>query len=313
MTGLAKIILEASIFTILFASTSINSIDPNTILSSSLVNIPTENQEMHELPHNINTSNLFNTDNIAVNNPLKIQYIPVGNGEAILITAQGKTMLLDGGENIYEKQFLTYLKNANIKKIDYLIITNPVDENIGLLDGVIKNIEVDNIYSLVLTRNSIDYNNLLRAMNEKGKNFKIAKQYSNFPFADGSVTFLYVEKDINNIEYASIVLNLEYKGKNFLFASNINKEIEEKINWKSADILKVASKGKPVATEYKFLAKVKPEIAVIIRNNEDYSQKIETNVKKLNGKVLFSDVNKIVQITYDGTTLEDKLVQNTIL
>lgn len=310
--GLTKIILEASIFVILFASSTIGTIDPNTILSSPIVDIPTETTENAELPSNIDTSNIFNPEGIINNEPLKIQYIPVGNGEAILITAQGKTMLLDGGENTYEKQFLNYLRNSNISKIDYLIITNPVDQNIGVLDKVIKDFEVENIYSLVIDRNTPDYNNLLQAMSDKNKSFKIAKQYNQFAFADGLVTFLHVDNNATNIDNASIVINLNYRGKDFLFASNINKETEQKISWQSADVLKIASKGKSIATEYIFLAKVKPKISIIIRDNEPYDEKIKINLKKLNSKLLFSDTNKIAEITYDGITLEDKLVQNTI-
>ena len=89
MMGLAKIILEASIFVVLLASASAKTLNPNTILSSSIVNIPTETQEGTELPSNINTSNIFNTSDILnsrrTDDPLKIQYIPVGNGEAIQI------------------------------------------------------------------------------------------------------------------------------------------------------------------------------------------------------------------------------------
>ena len=315
MTGLAKIILEASTLVILFTSTISSTVNVNSFFSSSIINIPTEIQSNPNLP-NFNTSNIFNSQDIINNDPLKVQYIPVGNGEAILITLQGKTMLLDGGENIYEKTFISYLKNGNISKIDYLIITNPVDENIGLLDGVIKNFEIENIYSLVLNRNSVDYNNLLRAMNEKNKHFTIAKQYNQFTFADALITFLHVDNnptDTSNIQHASIVLNLHYKDKDFLFASNINKETEEKIEWSRANVLKVASKGTSIATDYKFLAKVKPDIAIIIRNNQEYDEKIEKNIQKLNGKVLFSNTNKIVQIIYDGTNLEEKLVQNTII
>lgn len=317
MMGLAKIILEASILVVLFASTSVKTIDPNTVFSSPTVKIPTETTaEATELPGNINTSNIFNDNDILstrTNEALKIQYIPVGNGEAILITANGYTMLLDGGENLYEKQFLSYLRNAHINKLDYLIITSPVDENIGVLDGVIKNLEIDKIYTPKLTRDSTDYINLLSAMSMKNKSFLLAEKYKQFSFGDGFVTFLHVDNNNpDNIYNASIVINLEYKNKNFLFASNINKETEQNITWKKADVLKVASKGKSIASEYIFLAKVKPDIAVIIQDDEDYDPKIETNIKKLNGKVLFADKNKVVQITYDGTDLKEELVQNTI-
>ncbi len=317
MMGLAKIILEASIFVVLLASASAKTLNPNTILSSSIVNIPTETQEGTELPSNINTSNIFNTSDILnsrrTDDPLKIQYIPVGNGEAILITANGSTMLLDGGENLYESKFISYFKNAHISKLDYLIITNPMDENIGVLDALIKTIEIDKIYAPKLTRNTTDYNNLIKAMNDKNKSFLLAEKYKKFIFGDGQVTFLHVDntapEDINS---ASIVINLEYKDKTFLFASNINKETEQSIAWPEADVLKVASKGKDIANEYLFLAKVKPKIAVIIQNNEGHDSEVEKNIKKFTQNLHFADKNKIIQITYDGSILKEENVQNTM-
>lgn len=317
MMGLAKIILEASIFTILFVSASTKTIDPNTILSTSVVKIPTETHESAELPSNINTSNIFNSSDILNNRrndePLKIQYIPVGNGEAILISANGYTMLLDGGENIYEKNFLSYFRNAHISKLDYLIITNPQDENIGVLDGLIKTVEIDKIYAPKLSRSSQDYHNLLKAMENKNKTFLMAEKYKQFAFGDGFVTFLHVDNTgPDDIDDASIVINLEYKGKSFVFASNINEKTEESISWPEVDVLKVASKGKETANKYQFLAKVKPSIAVIIKDDEGHSTKVEENIKKLNGKVVFSDKNKIVQITFDGADLKQETVQNTI-
>lgn len=314
MMGLAKIILEATLFAVLIGSTTASNVDLNTLLSPSIVNIPAETNELAELPKNIDTSHIFNPNGPQRNESLKIQYIPVGNGEAILITVNGYTVLLDGGENIHERKFLAYLRNAHITKIDYLIITNPVDENIGLLDGVIKNLEVDKIYSPKLTRDSADYKNLLIEMNSKNKSFLQAEKYNKFNVGDASITFLHVDNtDPEDINSASIVLNLTYKDKNFLFASNINKTTEQSIAWPKAEVLKVASKGKSIANEYIFFAKVKPSISVIIKDSDGTDQKVEENIKKLNSKIIYADTNNIVQITYDGTAVKHQLVQNTII
>lgn len=316
MIGLAKIILEASILSILIASSTVKTIDPNAIFSSSIVNIPTESVQNTEMPTNVNISSIFNTNSIINTNPLKIQYIPVGNGEAILITANGYTMLLDGGENTYEKEFLSYLRNAHISKIDHLVVTSLRDENLGLLDNLIKNVNVEKIYSPKVTSeylNSDDYNNILIEMEKKNKNFTTAKTGNTFTLGDANITFLHANNDMpEELDSASIVLKLDYKGKTFLFASNINKETEREIAWPKADVLKVASKGKKGTTEYNTIVKIKPEYAVIIKDDIGHDPKVEENIKKLNGKVLFSDINKIVQITYDGTNFNQEQVQNTI-
>lgn len=317
MTGLAKVLLQASIFFVLFTSATVKDVDPNQFLSNSIVNIPTEESETAELPKNINTSNIFGSDQfrntIRNDENLKIQYIPVGNGEAILITANGYTMLLDGGENIYEKQFLSYLRNAHISKLDYLVITNPVDENIGVLDNVLKNIEVEKIYSPRINRDSEDFNNLLKVMSEKNKSFSLLNKFSQFDLGLGKLVVLHVNNDNpNNINSASIVLSLEYKGKKFIFASNLDEETEKYISWQKADILKVTSKGRNEKNAYNIAAAIKPDYAIVIKDNEGPSQKTIRDMEKVNTKILYSDKNKIIQITYDGNNLKQTSVPNTI-
>lgn len=317
MTGLAKVLLQASIFFVLFTSATVKDIDPNQFLSSSIVKIPTEESESAELPKNINTSNIFGSDHVrgTIRNDenLKIQYIPVGNGEAILVTANGYTMLLDGGENIYEKQFLSYLRNAHIFKLDYLVITNPVDENIGVLDSVLKNIEVEKIYSPRINRDSEDFKNLLKAMSEKKKSFSLLNRFSQFDLGLGKLVVLHVNNDNpDDLNSASIVLSLEYKGKKFVFASNLDEQTEKNIAWQKADILKVTSKGRNEKNAYNIAAVIKPDYAVIIKDNEGPSQKTIRDMEKVNTKMLYSDKNKIVQITYDGSNLKQTTVPNTI-
>lgn len=317
MTGLAKVLLQASIFFVIFTSATTKSVDPNQIFLNSIVKIPTEEGQSAELPKNINTSNIFgNNDwssNIRNDEDLVIRYIPVGNGEAILITANGYTMLLDGGENLYERQFLSYLRNGNISKIDYLVITNPSDENIGVLDNVIKNIEIDKIYAPKINRNSIDFNNLLSAMNQKNKSFSLLNKFSQFDLGLGKLVVLHVNNDNpNNINSASIVLSLEYKGKKFIFASNLDEETEKYIAWQKADILKVTSKGRNEKNAYNIAAVIKPDYAIIIKDTEGPSQKTIRDMEKVNTKILYSDKNRIVQITFDGNNLKQTSVPNTI-
>ncbi len=314
MTGLGKIILEASIFFLIFASVSSKDVDPNKLFAQSIVNIPIE-ESRPDLAPNINTGNILNPENNPrINEPLKIQYIPVGNGEAILITANGYTMLLDGGENAYEISFLQYLRNAHIEKLDYLIITNPSDENIGLLDNIIKNIEIDKIYIPKFKRDSVDYNNLLFAMNSKNKSFSILNKYNQFNFGKGKMTVLHIDNtNPTDINEASIVLSLEYENKNFVFASNINEATEKKINWQKADVIKITSKAK-TASKYEILAHIKPTISVIIKDEEGPKESIINIIKKITSeKVLYSDKNKIVQITCKDGVIKDELVNNTII
>lgn len=126
MVGLTKIIIELFLALSIFSTSALMKTD---LYIKEPESIPMmKNIDIRERQSSFNTSNIFK-QNHDVDPTLKIQYIAVGNGESILIKASGRTMLIDGGENLYEDSFLEYLKEYRIEKIDYLVITSPVDTN----------------------------------------------------------------------------------------------------------------------------------------------------------------------------------------
>ena len=53
-----------------------------------------------------------------------VTYINTGNSDAILIEQNGKYLLIDSGDNDDESYMVNYLKNKNITKLDYFLLTN---------------------------------------------------------------------------------------------------------------------------------------------------------------------------------------------
>jgi len=76
-------------------------------------------------------TNEINKVDIAVTGKLKIHYINVGQGDSILVQQGSSNMLIDTGTNASTSALMSYLKNQNIKKIDYLVLTHPHEDHIG--------------------------------------------------------------------------------------------------------------------------------------------------------------------------------------
>ena len=200
---------------------------------------------------------------------LEIHVIDVGQGDSILIkTPNSQNILIDGGTNESENIVKSYLKKENVKSIDYLIATHPDSDHIGGLDAIINKFEIKSFYMPEQSVTSDAYENLMSSCSEnnvsinylyKGDNLKI-EDYINLFILSPS----YIQKD-NNLN--SIVFNLSFKNKSFLFTgdaevSNEN-EIINSFDLEDIDFLKIGHHGSKSSTTVDFLNAITPDVAVI--------------------------------------------------
>ncbi len=74
---------------------------------------------------------------------MRVHVLDVGQGDSILIISpEGKTVLIDAGDQTKGKTVLEALKRYNVQQIDYLIATHAHPDHIGGMDDVIKNTKV---------------------------------------------------------------------------------------------------------------------------------------------------------------------------
>lgn len=85
---------------------------------------------------------------------MKLTFINVGYGEAILIEHQGYNILIDGGGNLnfegfpYRIQTHEYLKNQKIEKLDLVISTHFHEDHICGLVPVVRNCKVSEYWCI---------------------------------------------------------------------------------------------------------------------------------------------------------------------
>jgi competence protein ComEC len=74
---------------------------------------------------------------------MQVHVLDVGQGDSILIISpEGKVVLVDAGDQTKGKVVLEALKRYNVQQIDYLVATHAHPDHIGGMDDVLNNVKV---------------------------------------------------------------------------------------------------------------------------------------------------------------------------
>lgn len=235
-------------------------------------------------------------------NDLEVHFIDVGQGDGILIkTPSGETILIDAGlqEEYAEKDLINYLKNNDVKRIDYAIMTHPDADHIGGFAKVFKKYKVkfvfrpyvqsdntltDSLKSRFNAETSVRcytdvYANLLLDLKSERSDWVYINKDVDliFDYSDDcqlKIDFLTPVSDLTELSYTDLndyspIIKVSYMGKSFLLTGDASINVEEEAlaeystSILNADVLKVAHHGSDTSSSYSFVKAVSPDYAVI--------------------------------------------------
>lgn len=241
-------------------------------------------------------------------NHLQIHFFDVGQADSILLIHEGKSMLIDAGNNEDGDLIVQHIKRLGIQKIDYLIGTHPHEDHIGGMDDVIQNFEIGSIYMPKVQTNTKTFEDVLDAILEK--NMTVTTPQIGDKFSVGGVECEVMlcgtgnKEEQKNLNLSSLVIRASYQEQSYLFMGDSEKENEQSRTWPQTNVLKVGHHGSDTSSGTPFLNQILPQIAIIQVGKENtygHPKQITLNkLEKLSTLVYRTDKKGNILIETDG-------------
>ena len=210
---------------------------------------------------------------------MNIHFVDVGQGDCTFIeTPQGKTILIDGGEN----SILSYILDRGYTKIDYIIISHFDSDHVGGILEILQKLKVGQAVIGKQGENSENFIKFIEIAKKKKINVKIVKKGDRIMIdKQVYIDVLWPKEELiedNVLNNNAIVTKLNYMGVTVLFTGDIEEIAEDSMiseykdtNSLKCNILKVAHHGSKTSSTGGFLQMAKPKIALIgVGENNKY-------------------------------------------
>lgn len=255
---------------------------------------------------------------LTVTQKLKVSFLDVGQGDAILIqTPSGKSMLIDGGpnNNILEK----IIKETSYfdRTIDVMEETHPDADHIT---GLIPVLEKFNVKEIILSYAKSDtkiFNDLNNHIKNEQSETHVAQSGDIIDFHDGVIVKViypasnYIVKK-NDTNDASVSVEVIYGDESFLLTGDLPSTEEQKLIsgglTKNITVYKAGHHGSKYSSGELLLTYIKPEYSIISagKDNKYGHPNIEAieRLQKYSKEILSTIDRGTISFITDGRTVE---------
>jgi len=254
---------------------------------------------------------------------LEVNFFDIGQGDSIFVESPKRhQILIDGGPGSAILEKLGKEMPFWDRTIDLVILTHPERDHMAGLLEVLKRYKVENILWTGIVRDTQEFKEWEKAIEEEKANIKIAQSGQKITVLPGK---LYIEilypfenltgQEIKNSNNTSVVSRLVFNGNSFLFTGDIQKSTEKKLteseNILNSDVLKVSHHGSKSASSKEFMGRVLPEIVVIsVGKGNSYGhphQEVLDILESYGIRILRTDQAGDIKIISDGENIKHEI------
>lgn len=237
----------------------------------------------------------------------EIVFFAMGEGDSILIRNKSKNILIDSGLNENKAILGDKLKSLGVKTIDYMILTHPDKDHIGGAAYILDNFNVENLIQSKYKKGNKAEIRLKKSLENKPVNNRVLTEDFDFILGDLKVQiFAPMEAEYKNSNDYSLVVSIQDRNLNYLFAGDIEKVGAKELiskNLPPVDLFKVPHHGRWNSASEDLILSLKPKISVITSNigEEDLVKALEV----ANSNIYYA-FDKDIYFFSDGVSLELK-------
>jgi competence protein ComEC len=258
-------------------------------------------------------------------NALLVEAIDVGQGDSLLvITPDGKTMLVDGGGfggvphpvsqdfDIGEEVVSPALWSRGIRHLDVVALSHAHSDHMGGLPAVLRNFKPDELWVGDNPR-SRGYDALLRDADALQVHRRELRAGDGLQLGDARIHVLAPSSEYRPGTEASnndsLVLHVAFGGTSVMLEGDAEAPIERAMMTEpglQSTLLKVGHHGSSSSTQPEFLARVAPRWAVIscgLHNHYGHPRhEVLLELQSMGVRTLSTDINGAVCFALDGKT-----------
>jgi len=248
--------------------------------------------------------------------PLTVHFLNVGHADATLIaTPGGRHILIDaaGGKKVSggKNAVLSFLEKMGIRKLDTVVMSHADSDHIGGMPALLASpIPIGELLDPGYPHTTRLYQDVLAAVKKRpGMKYIQPEPGQRLDWGkELSVRVINSCRSGGTINDCSIVIHLRYGAVSLLFPGDVGKRAEKRMadrfgSGLRAQVLKVAHHGSKYSSSERFIAAVRPEVAIISAAGDDPEGPYEEVVRRLRtarAKVYQTGRFGTITVTTDG-------------
>lgn len=244
-------------------------------------------------------------------NDLEIYFFQAGKADAILISKNEKYMLIDTGESTLSTTILNYLKERNINRLDYLIITHFDKDHVGSASTIIDQIEIGEVLQSNVPKESEYYEKYLNSLKEKNITPTTITKEEIYTLSDLEIkvigTNTIYEKNTSN--NSSLIVEITNKNNKFLFMGDCeNDRIKDFLtsNEETYDFIKIPYHGNYLKRLEELIDETSPTYGVMTCSKEEGCEEETIEVLNKNNIKYYMTKNGSIRIISNGDKITIK-------
>jgi beta-lactamase superfamily II metal-dependent hydrolase len=247
--------------------------------------------------------------------PLLLDMLDIGQGDALLLRAGGKTVLVDAGDRSSDTE--DQLRALGVTQLDLVVATHAHADHIGRMDKILSEFEVSLYLDSGLAHTTQTYNNTMTTLAAQGIPYQPAREGMTIGMGDevlitvlhpSSAAMSGTRSDLNS---NSVVLLVEHHEVSMLLTGDAEEPTEYRLLRQGVgdiDILKVAHHGSNHSSSRSFLAATQPELALISCGSDNrYGHPGSETVERLvnaGASIYRTDKSGHLRVISNGTRYE---------